>query len=74
MHFAQNAVLQMEHWIGEFELNVQTLFDAYFHFNGRVGGTAFALVVHYEFFLFRDFVVVSVDHHVDVVPKEGETT
>lgn len=66
---AEDAVLQMELTLVELELDVQALFDADLHLDWSVCVGLLSLVGHDELFLLGDAVVVSVDHHVDIVPQ-----
>ena len=59
----------MERLLREFKLDVQTFFDANFHLDRRVLRRLLADVLHDELFLFRDPVVVAVDHDVHVVSQ-----
>lgn len=59
----------MEGWVGELELYVQALFNAYFHFNRNIYLWLCAQVLYNELFFFRDSIVVPVYNNVDVVSK-----
>ena len=64
----------MEGWVGELELYVQTLFNAYFHFNWNIYLWLRAQVLYNELFFFCDSIVVSVYNNVDVVSKSHYNT
>lgn len=57
----------MESLLCELEFDMEALFNTNFHFDAWVFTWLFANVLHDEFFLFGDPVVVSVDHDVDEV-------
>jgi hypothetical protein len=65
----QDAVFQMERLLREFELNVQALFYSHLHLDGVVLLGLNAQVLDEELLLFRDAVIVAIDHHVDEVAE-----
>ena len=74
VHLAENAVLEMELGMVEFEFNVQALFYSNLHLYGSVGVRFLAEVGHNELFFLRYSIVGSVDHHVDVVAQVYHNT
>lgn len=67
VYFSEYTIFQMEFAVIEFELDVQTFFDAHLHFDGSVG-VGFGADVGYDEFLFLSYpVVISIDNHIDIV-------
>lgn len=62
-----DAVFQMEFTILELKLNMQAVFNAYFHPDRWVLHRFFIHILHNKLFFFRDFRVLSINGHVDVV-------
>lgn len=58
----------------KFELDMQALLDAYFHFDRSILIWFCSSIRYYEFFLLCYAVVVSIDNNVDVVPKSDHNT
>lgn len=66
---AENAVLEVEFTLVEFELDVQTLLYADLHFDWLVRLRLLSLIADNKLLLLGDFIIVPVDDHVDVVPQ-----
>ena len=67
VYFAQNTVLQVELAVVKFEFNMQTLFYANLHLDRSVSIRFSPRIGHNEFLLFCYPIVISINHHVDVV-------
>ena len=74
VHLAQNTVLQVKLGVIELKFDVQTLLDAHFHLYWPIGVRLSPHVGHNEFFFLRYAIVITVDHHVDVVPQVDHYT
>ena len=69
VHFAQNTILQVKLGMIELEFNVKALLDAHLHLDWPVGVWLCADVGHNEFLLLRYAIVITVDHHVNVISQ-----
>ena len=59
----------MESLLGELELDMQALFNSDFHLDGWVVAGLLADVLHDEFFLLGNPIVISIYHYIDVVSQ-----
>ena len=71
---AKDAILQVVFVLAEFEFNVQALLDTYLHFNWFQVLWLLTNVRYQEFLFLCDAIVISIYHHVNVVPQFNDNS
>jgi len=64
----------MERLLSELKFDMETLFDANFHFDYRVFFWFYSNVLYNELFFLRDAVVITIDNDIDKVAQTNDNS